>query len=87
MPEAAPWRMFPDVVLLSDYLKANREHGIKIVRQDDLPVLHFDPPLDYSDQDRLAVAQRALELFDDAIGDVHYLMHRGLIPVPDHPGY
>ena len=85
--EYAPWRMFPDVVALSEHLQANKEHGIQIVRQGDMPVLHFDPPLDDSDQARMDAAQRALELFADAVGDVYYLMHRGLIPVKDHPGY
>ena len=86
-PESAPWRMFPDVVALSEHLKANKEHGIQIVRLDDQPVLHFHPPLDHSDQERVAAAQQALELFADAVGDVYYLMQRGMIPLKDHPGY
>ncbi|MBA2881815.1 hypothetical protein HNR65_002146 [Desulfosalsimonas propionicica] len=86
-PVSTPWRDFPRVVALSDFLKQHQEHGIQIVRRDNEVYMHFAPPLDREDQQRLEIAGQALELFAQAVNDIEFLMHRGLILIHDHPGY
>jgi hypothetical protein len=86
-PLSAPWRSFPRVVALSDFLKRYQDHGIRVVHRDNEVYMHFAPPLDHGNKERNAIAGQALELFAGAIGDIEFLMHRGLIRLPDHPGY
>lgn len=84
---SAPWRDFPRVVALSDFLRQHQDHGIRIVRRDNEVYMHFAPPLDPEDEDRMDIAGQALELFARAVDDIEFLMHRGLISIEDHPGY
>lgn len=86
-PLSAPWREYPRVVALSDFLRQHQDHGIRIVRQDNRPLMHFEPPLDHEDKERMDIAGQALELFALAFNDIEFLMHRGLISIENHPGY
>lgn len=81
------WRSSPSIVALSEYLKANRDHGIGLVLLDGRPSLHFEPGLDYSDADRLAITRAALDKLWSALPDMDTLIERGLLAIPNHPGF
>src|SRR6056297_1132914 len=82
------WKQFPKVVLLSEYLRENRDMGIRLVLLDGRPTLHFSPGLDEATSpERLAVMGQAFDLLFDALADLEYLIGIGQHVVPNHPGF
>lgn len=74
------WQESAPVVALSDYLKANKQHGITLQQlPDGQPVLVFAPGLKRSDAERWAAATTAAQLFLAAADDLKELLNNGLL--------
>ena len=86
-PVDRPWEEFPTVMELSNSVRQNKHHGIELLQLDGQPVLHFQPPLDISDQDRVSAAHQVLNLFHQAADDLQFLLDYKLLPLRRHPGY
>lgn len=86
--EKGVWSQFPAVVALSNFLKENREMGIRLVLLDGRPTLHFCPGLDASTSSgRMAVVSQVFGLLSEALPDLEYLIDSGFHVMPEHPGF
>jgi len=82
------WKQYPAVVLLSFFLRENREMGIRLVLLDGRPTLHFCPGLDAdTSSERMGVVGEAFGLLLDALCDLEYLIQTGKHVIPAHPGF
>lgn len=82
------WKDSAPVIRLSEYLKANSQHGIKLYQQDGEPLLSFIPGLcggKGMDVTRWEAACIAANLYMAAVDDIRYLLLRGMINIPTKP--
>jgi len=81
------WKDSAPVVRLSEYLKKNNNHGIRLNISDGHPLLRFDPGLSKikteKDRIRWQIATNCLELLKDALPDLKYLIAHDLIKLPE----
>lgn len=85
--ELQSWKDSDVIMALSNYLREIKDHGIRLVKLDGRPALHFDPPLDFSESERMECMHQAFELLADALPDMEYLLESGARIMPDHPGF
>ena len=80
------WKDSGSVVRLSEYLKANRDQGIKLILSDGHPALSFEPGLTKAitqyDKERWQIATNCLSLLSDALSDLKHLLSIGRIHLP-----
>lgn len=80
------WKDSAPVVRLSEYLKANRDQGIKLILSDGHPALSFEPGLTKAitlqQKERWQIATNCLSLLHDALSDLKYLISTGRIHLP-----
>lgn len=84
-PPLQDWKESDAVILLSEYLRINKDQGITL-RQcaEEQPCLCFIPGLKKKEIDptRWAIAENAAQLFLDAADDLQELITRGKLTVP-----
>jgi len=86
--ELQSWKDSAPVIRLSEYLKSNPQHGIKLYQENGKPILSFDPGLrggKNMDVERWSVACQAVDLYHGALMDLDYLLSHGLIDIPTKP--
>lgn len=80
------WRDSAPVVRLSEYLKANKDRGIKLILSDGHPALSFEPGLTKAtttqQKERWQIATNCLSLLQDALSDLRHLISFGQIHLP-----
>jgi hypothetical protein len=82
-PVEQSWRVSGPIVRLSEYLKANKEHGIQVINHKGMPALRFTPGLRKTNgDDRWKIAINAETLFWEAFCDLRDFMAKGLIELP-----
>jgi hypothetical protein len=75
------WQDSGPVLLLSEYMKMNKDLGCRIFLAGKDPALSFSPGLGSQDlgTDRWQIAQNAINLFFNAVADIRYLVDHGLL--------
>jgi len=71
--EINSWRDSESIILLSEYLKENKKHGISLIEKEDCVSLHFEPGLTLKEKERFKIAEHALMLLEEAVDDIRYL--------------
>jgi hypothetical protein len=82
-PELENWKESTAVVKLSEFIQANRRHGIHIIMKEGKPVLHFKPGLKRGNKERWDAALKAEVLFRDAVDDLVSLLKSKRMEIPD----
>lgn len=75
------------MVILSSFLKENKQHGISVVLLEGDPTLHCRPGITPADKDRWDVLDKALGLFRSAEPDLRHLIANRMLKIPGHPGW
>ena len=83
-PELTIWKDSAAVVKLSEFIQANRHHGIHVITKDGRPVLHFNPGLNRGSRERWDAALKAELLYAEAIDDLMQLIRNYKVTLPDH---
>lgn len=83
-PELASWKDSPAIVRLSEFIQANRHHGIHVITKDGRPVLQFKPGLNRGSRERWDAALKAELLYSDAVEDLMKLIKNYKLTLPDH---
>jgi hypothetical protein len=80
------WKDSAPVVRLSEYLKDNKDQGIKLIMSNGHPALSFEPGLTKAtttqQKERWQIATNCLSLLQDALSDLRYLISIGRIHLP-----
>lgn len=64
-----------------------KHHGIELVDLDGRPTLHADPGMTPDQEERWGAMQEAVEMLIALRSELNYLVRRGLMKLPKHPGY
>ena len=82
------WKDSAAVIRLSEYMKAHKDHGIKLYQANGEPMLRFEPGLGCADMKtkRWQIAKNIMVLLIDAADDLKYLIANNLIDIPTKPG-
>lgn len=81
--ELTSWKDSPAVVKLSEFIQANRHHGIHIITKNGRPVLSFNPGLNRGSRERWDAALKAEILYIEAIDDLMQLIRNYKITLPE----
>jgi hypothetical protein len=81
------WKDSAPVVRLSEYMKAHKDHGIKLYQANGEPMLRFEPGLGCADMKtkRWQIAKNIMALIIDAADDIKYLIAHNLIDIQTKP--
>jgi len=81
------WQDSAPVMRLSEYLKLHKNEGMKLYQSNGKPCLSFDPGLGLASMktDRWKIATNAIDLLQDAAGDLERMIATGLIELPVRP--
>lgn len=81
------WKDSAPVIRLSEYMKAQKGHGIKLYQANGKPMLRFEPGLGCADMKtkRWKIAKNIMALLIDAADDLKYLIANNLIDIPSKP--
>lgn len=84
-PPLQDWTESVTVVLLSEYLKANPNAGMKLYQNEGVPSLVLSPGLSASDRgsDRWKIVENAASLLMDAADDLKELIGNGKLSLPN----
>ncbi|HOS77545.1 MAG TPA: hypothetical protein PLL15_05840 [Syntrophales bacterium] len=83
-PPIQSWQDSGPICRLSEYLKANDGHGIRVVLRHGIPALRFEPGLRRSDtQSRWQTACQAESLFWSAFEDLRFCITNNLISLKE----
>jgi hypothetical protein len=85
--EDITWRDSKPITELANYLSTDPDKGVSLVSLEGRPTLHFNPPLDNTDQDRISFVHCAFDLLLAALDDIDLFLSAGVRIMPDHPGY
>ena len=77
------WNESAAVRKLSDFIRANRQHGIYLVMRNGRPALDYRPALRQGNSERWDACLAAEVLLFDATDDLMKLINRNAIKVPD----
>lgn len=69
------------------FIEQQKELGIELVSLDGFPTLHADPGMKPENVERWAAMQTAVEMLQGSRSEMIYLMRRGFIKLPQHPGF
>ena len=83
-PPLKDWTESVPVILLSEYLKANPNAGMKLYQNEGLPCLILNPGLKADDRgsERWKIIENAVSLLMDAADDLKELIGNGKLSLP-----
>ena len=76
------WTDSEAVCRLSEYLRIHKAQGIRLVGRHGRPTLQFLPAISPRQKERLRHAQVILDLLQEALDDLKYLIRHKLITLP-----
>ena len=82
-PQLNSWQDSAPVMLLSEYLRMNKDPGCRICLDKGDPALSFDPAIRREDTHRWKIAQNIVYLFFNAVDDIRHLVDHGMLELSE----
>jgi hypothetical protein len=75
------------LTLALQFIKSKRHLGLELVEMDGRPTVHADPSMVPSEAGRWQAMVEAVEQLVACSTELNYLVRRGKLHLPKHPGY